>query len=304
MKVSFKISKDESGRTVRTHVASGLKVVTTKTTSGTEFVFYGPGRDGDDYWGEAHTMAEMKWMAEERVAQIETDREIAYEDALLIWGEIIANGLDAVANVAEHHALKPVRTLWAAAAHSLESGFHDAASNRLRRLMEILGDPSLVDSDPQADANRAAAEEAFGIGQVCERDIDGETWEVTIDGAPRVEAETNRVFISYTVCRNGRKRYGSCYVTDLRLPETGRPIEPAAVLALTDEEYLSQARAIVEGIDQYARRNFPSVRKMIEAVDKAETAYGAFKAAGAAKDVADATAKLSGTDRNRSFPTR
>lgn len=98
-KVSFSISKDEQGRTVRTHKATGLRVVTTKTDIGTEFVFYAPRRDGKEalgYWGEARTMQEMRDLAEGKVDELLTDMEIAHEEAV---AEDADHALDAAATV-------------------------------------------------------------------------------------------------------------------------------------------------------------------------------------------------------------
>lgn len=124
-------------------------------------------------------------------------------------------------------APSPVHVLLGAARRSAEKGFADAAAVRLDRARQIIADPSAVPSDDAARQAREAAEDEFGIGQVAYLNRGGLRLEVTIDGDPRISAETNRVFITYTwVNQKGRTCYALAYADDLESPETGLAIAP------------------------------------------------------------------------------
>jgi hypothetical protein len=190
--IRFSISKDEQGRTVRTHVPTGLKVVTTKTDRGTEFVFYAPRLDGKDvlgYWGEATTMSEMRWMAEGKVAELLVNIEVAYDEALVALADDIA---DTEAEVGPLNS-EVVRQGIAAARRSLAAGFPGAAARRLNRVHNMINGTEPLPSDAEVAARLAIAETTHAIGTKV-RDAYLRR-DAVVESGPRVEAETGRVFV-------------------------------------------------------------------------------------------------------------
>lgn len=240
-KITFRMSKDEAGRTVRTHVETGLKVVTAKTDRGTEFVFYAPvqsGREVEGYWGEAHTMAEMKWMAEGRIAELRVNIEIAYESAVTCLLDDIAETVEMSGPL--YGASRVIRTLLEGARRSAEAGFPGVAASRLNKAHNLLTGEAELMTDEQSDAALAAAVVTSERGTVVHDHYLNRNG--TIDRDPFIDAENGRVCVSVKYAGG---KHGNAYAT--RYVDELHPVKADAPLT------------------EHARKQFPSVAAMLEA---------------------------------------